>query len=401
MPDAQQNPARATFLGGAARRVSFAGSGKRKPCLCATRCADIRGPVTSRQLVTLAQRDDVESRLVVRERTRWSLAHGPFRRADFAALPERNWTLLVQGVNLHSPAADALLRRFAFLPFARLDDVMVSLAAPGGGVGPHVDSYDVFLLQGEGRRRWRYGRQSDLALRPNLPLKILRRFTPTHDEVLGPGDMLYLPPSFAHDGTAVDACMTCSIGFRAPAANELATAFLDWLRDGLALDGRYADPDLRATGEPARIGRSMQRRCADDAGVDTLGSRHARPFLGAFLSEPKPTVFFAPPARPISAASFRAAARRHGVRLDLRTQLLYDDRQSVRQRHRVQVAVVRRARCCGASPTNVRCLARPSLARRPPRLRLVVRLVSRWLPPPRLRLTPRRVRSRARKRSSP
>ena len=284
-----------------------------------------RGPLTLRQLVALAQRDDVESRLVLRERSRWSLIHGPFRRSDFVALPERNWTLLVQGVNLHCAAADSLLRRFAFLPFARLDDVMVSFAAPGGGVGPHVDSYDVFLLQGAGHRRWRYGRQDDVALRPGLPLKILRRFAPSFDEVLGPGDMLYLPPSYAHDGTAVDACLTCSIGFRAPAANELATAFLDWLRDRLALDGRYADPDLRVTGEPARIGRSLQRRCAGMLAQIRWNRDTIDRFLGMYLSEPKPTVFFSPPVPAMTVAAFRAAARRRGVRLDLRTQLLYDE----------------------------------------------------------------------------
>jgi 50S ribosomal protein L16 3-hydroxylase len=286
-----------------------------------------RGVLSSRQLATLAMRDDVESRLVVRDRSRWSLLHGPFRRADFDALPERNWTLLVQGVNLHCAAVDTLLRRFAFLPYARLDDVMVSLAAPGGGVGPHFDSYDVFLLQGEGRRRWRYGQQSDLALRSGLPLKILRRFTPAHDEVLGPGDMLYLPPSFAHDGTAIDACMTYSIGFRAPAANELATAFLDWLRDRLALDGRYADPDLRASREPARIGATMQRRSAAMLAAIRWDREGANRFLGTHLSEPNATVFFSPPVPALSRASFRAAARRHGARLDLRTLLLYDDRQ--------------------------------------------------------------------------
>ena len=286
-----------------------------------------RGLLTSRQLAALAMRDDVESRLVVHDRARWSLLHGPFRRADFDALPARKWTLLVQGVNLHCAAVDALLRRFSFLPYARLDDVMVSLAAPGGGVGPHVDSYDVFLLQGEGRRRWRYGRQSDLALRRGLPLKILRHFKPTHDEVLGPGDMLYLPPSFAHDGTAVDACMTYSIGFRAPAANELATAFLDWLRDGLGLAGRYADADLRASGEPARIGATMQRRCATMLAAVRWDRDDADRFLGTYLSEPKATVFFSPPAPALSFGSFRAAVRRHGARLDRRTLFLYDDRR--------------------------------------------------------------------------
>ncbi len=282
--------------------------------------------LSSRQLAVLAMRDDVESRLVLRDGPRWSLAHGPFKRADFAALPARDWTLLVQGVNLHSEAADALLRRFAFVPFARLDDLMVSLAAPGGGVGPHVDSYDVFLLQGAGRRRWRYGRQRDLALRAGLPLKILRRFKPAHDAVLGPGDMLYLPPSYAHDGVAIDPCITYSIGFRAPATNELAVAFLDWLRDSLALDGRYADPDLRATREPARIGASMQRRCAGMLAAIRWDRAVADRFLGSWLSEPKPSVFFTSPARRRSFAAFRAMASRTGVRLDTRAQLLYDAR---------------------------------------------------------------------------
>jgi len=283
------------------------------------------GPFDSAQLARLAQRDDVESRLVVREGARWSLAHGPFRRADFRALPARNWTLLVQGVNLQSAAGDALLRRFAFLPYARLDDLMVSYAAPGGGVGPHVDSYDVFLLQGFGRRRWRYGRQDDCTLDERLPLRILKRFAPVHDDVLGPGDMLYLPPHYAHEGTALEACTTYSIGFRAPGANELATAFLDFLRDELALPGRYADPDLDPTRNPARIDAAMRRQCARMLARIRWDAKDVARFLGCWLSEPKPHVYFDPPASALPRRAFARAAARHGVRLDRRTQLLYDD----------------------------------------------------------------------------
>ena len=156
---------------------------------------------------------------------------------------------------------------------------MVSYAAPGGGVGPHFDSYDVFLLQGFGRRRWRYGPQDDLELKPGLPVKILRRFAPAHDDVLVPGDMLYLPPHFAHDGVAVDTCTTYSIGFRAPSTNELAGAFLDFLRDEVDLDGRYADPDLAPTREPARIGAAMLARCARE-----LGASRVDPVDGGALS---------------------------------------------------------------------------------------------------------------------
>src|SRR6187455_706932 len=194
------------------------------------------GPFTRTSLFALAARDDVESRLVAREGARWRVEHGPFARRALAQLPARAWTLLVQGTNLVDPRADALMRRFAFVPYARMDDVMVSYAAPGGGVGPHFDSYDVFLLQGFGRRRWRYGRQADLSLREGLPVKILRRFTPSSDAVLSPGDMLYLPPSSAHDGVALDACTTYSVGFRAASHNEIAQGFLDHLRDELALD---------------------------------------------------------------------------------------------------------------------------------------------------------------------
>lgn len=276
-------------------------------------------------LEALAQRDDVESRLVINSRGRYTLSHGPFRRSDFRSLPASGWTLLVQGLNLHSNEADALLRRFDFIPFARLDDVMASYAVPQGGVGPHYDSYDVFLLQGPGRRRWRYGKQRDLALVDGLPLKILRRFAPTHDVVLAPGDMLYLPPDHAHDGTAIDACITYSIGFRAPSAQEIGERFLDFLRDDVRLDGRYADPDLAATSEPARIDARMRKRTSamlarirwDD---DVVGR-----FLGCVLSEPKPSVIFDRPLRSASLALFGKRIAASGVDLDRRALLLYDD----------------------------------------------------------------------------
>jgi 50S ribosomal protein L16 3-hydroxylase len=284
------------------------------------------GPFSMRTLFALAARDDVESRLVVRAGARWTLAHGPFRRADFASLPARDWTLLVQGVNLVHPAGEALLNRFSFLPYARLDDLMVSYAAPGGGVGPHEDSYDVFLLQGFGRRRWRFGTQADHSLVPERPLKILRRFTPAHDEELAPGDMLYLPPDVAHEGVAIDACTTYSIGFRAPGATELATAFLDFLRDELDLPGRYADPDLVAVRAPAAIGVAMQRRCLRMLEKIAWDRATAARFLGVFLTEPKPHVFLHPPKAPISRAAFGRRIAKLGARVDRRVRLLYDPR---------------------------------------------------------------------------
>ena len=316
------------LLGGLSAAIFLRKYWQKKPLLVRQAVGGFQGLLSRAELFALAGRDDVESRLVSHARGRWTLAQGPFRAADLKSLPARDWTLLVQGVNLHVAAADALLRRFAFIPYARLDDVMVSYAVPGGGVGPHVDSYDVFLLQGKGRRRWQVSssmsRQRDQTLDPTLPVKLLTRFRPEAEYTLNAGDMLYLPPACAHDGVAVDVCTTYSIGFRAPSAQELGTAFLDWMRDSIALEGRYADPSLAPATEPARIDPRMQKRCAAMLARVRWGDAMVRRFLGCYLSEPKPGVFFEPPSRPLSLAAFRSAAVRRGVSLDRRALLLYD-----------------------------------------------------------------------------
>jgi len=311
------------LLGGISARAFVSTHWHKEPRLIRQALPGFTGVVTREQLFELATRDDVASRLVRRTGNRYSLEHGPFRRAKLARLPRRNVTLLVQGVNLNIDAADALLRRFAFIPYARLDDVMVSYAAPGGGVGPHVDSYDVFLLQAHGQRRWRYGRPRDASLIPDEPLKILRHFDPTDDATLVPGDMLYLPPDIAHEGTAVDECITYSIGFRAPRYQEVVEAFADHLRDTIAVEGRYADPDLRPSTHPARIDSVLARRFADAIDALRWNASDTARFVGRFLTEPKPDVVF--DARPrASRNSFARSGQRNGVSLDRRTQLLYD-----------------------------------------------------------------------------
>jgi len=319
-------PSLGGLLGGRTPAAFMSQYWQKKPLLIRRALPEVDDTFTRDRLIELACRDDVDARLVVRERGHYSLTHGPFARRYFRGLPATDWTLLVQGVNRVDAASDRLLRKFSFVPYARLDDVMVSYAAPGGGVGPHFDSYDVFLLQGSGRRRWRYGKQSDRSLVPNVELEILRRFSPRCDVVLAPGDMLYLPPEIAHDGRAVDACITYSIGFRAATHAEITQAFLDFLRDDLRFpDGRYADPDARPTQSPARVEAAMRRRVtATLAKLRWSGSDVGR-FLGCYFSEPKPIVRFRPPANPLGKRAFVAKTAARGLTLDQGTQLLYDD----------------------------------------------------------------------------
>lgn len=295
---------------------------QKRPLLVRGALPGFRGVATPAVLRRLAARDDVESRLVARDGGRWRVAHGPFPAATWRRAPARNWTLLVQGLDLHLDAAHALLAAFSFIPYARLDDVMVSHAVPGGGVGAHFDSYDVFLLQGAGRRRWRVSAQRDLELVPGAPLRILRRFRPEREWVLEPGDLLYLPPRYAHEGTALTECTTYSIGFRAPSHQELASEFLGFLQDRLDLAGIYADPDLAPQRHPARIPPRMVARFAAAIAKLRWSARDVAEFAGVFLSEPKPSVVFEPPRRPLAAARFRAAAARRGIALDRRSRLL-------------------------------------------------------------------------------
>ncbi|MBM3357774.1 MAG: cupin domain-containing protein [Betaproteobacteria bacterium] len=296
---------------------------QKRPLLARSALPQYAGLVDRDTLFELAARDDLESRVVLRGGRRWRVRHGPFSPRELARLPRRGWTLLVQGVNHALPAAQDLLLEFAFIPYARLDDLMVSYAPAGGGVGPHFDSYDVFLLQGQGARRWRTSRQRDLAQVPGAPLRLLRRFRATGEWVLRPGDMLYLPPRCAHDGVALGESVTYSVGFRAPSAQELGSRFLEHLQDHLQLDGMYEDPDLRRLRHPAQLDHRMVRkaeRLLRD--VRWTGADTAR-FLGGYLTEPKAHVFFSRPSRTLAPRAFAARAARHGLRLALRTRMLF------------------------------------------------------------------------------
>jgi 50S ribosomal protein L16 3-hydroxylase len=294
---------------------------QRRPLLIRNAFPGFVPPVSRDALFELARRDDVESRLIARVDERWSMRHGPLHRLPSTRRPD--WTLLVQGVDLLDAGAHALLRRFRFVPDARLDDLMVSYATDGGGVGPHVDSYDVFLLQAWGRRRWRISRQRDLALVPDAPLKLLADFRAEEEWILEPGDMLYLPPGVAHDGRAVGECLTYSIGFRAPTYQELLEAWLTDFADHAAVSGRYADPGLRPARRPAALPAGMVGRIHDSLSKTRPTQRDTQRFLLRYLTEPKAQVVFERPARPLRAQRFAAIAARRGLELARPTRMMY------------------------------------------------------------------------------
>ncbi len=287
-------------------------------------------PIPPEALFRLAQSRAVESRLVLNEGATWRLEHGPFRKSRWQRLPGRNWTLLVQGLNHHVPAAERLLRRFDFVPLARLDDVMVSVAAPGGGVGPHFDSYDVFLLQGLGVRRWALSRQRDLRLAPDAPLKLLQQMRVEESHDLVGGDMLYLPPRVAHDGVAVQEsglCTTYSIGFRAPESNEIAHRWLDWLADTLedCGDGSLPrDPDLGATASPARMPRRYIQNVRSALARLPTDPDAVAEFAGCLATEAKANTVWNPPEPLLSQAVFKRQASAQGIRFAAQTRALYD-----------------------------------------------------------------------------
>ncbi|TBO33940.1 cupin domain-containing protein [Aquabacterium lacunae] len=296
------------LLGGLSPAAFMKRHWQKKPLLIRQAVPGVKPPIDRKALFDLAGRDDVESRLIVqaagpgagqgvakgKATADWRLKHGPLARRSLPPMTQPNWTLLVQGLDLHVPAAHELLSRFRFVPDARLDDLMISYATDGGGVGPHFDSYDVFLLQVHGQRKWRIGRLKDDTLVPRKPLKILQNFECEQEWVLEPGDMLYLPPRWAHDGIAQGECMTCSIGFRVPEAHGLAAELLVRIAEGLDTDQRslYKDPQQPATAEPGRMPADLQAFAADAVARALKDPAQVLAALGEVMTEPKPKVWF-------------------------------------------------------------------------------------------------------------
>lgn len=318
-----------TLLNGLTPAQFMAEYWQKKPLLIRGAIPGFKGLLTPDELAGLACETELPSRLIqfdpesAHTGQGWQVTQGPFEEDDFAALPAQHWTLLVQGLNHLLPEAQALLNHFNFIPTARLDDVMVSYAPTGGGVGPHIDSYDVFLLQGAGRRRWSISQQKDLRLIPEAPLRILSHFVSEQEWVLEAGDMLYLPPNVAHWGVAEDNdCMTYSIGFRAPAARELAVEFLDACRQESMPDELYQDRELQPVTDAAAIDSAMVERVGDMLKRLSWQQEQLGPFLARYFTEPKAYVVFTP-NRKLSLVKFTDAITKTGIELDLQTQLLH------------------------------------------------------------------------------
>ncbi|MGE8296589.1 MAG: JmjC domain-containing protein [Pseudomonas sp.] len=278
------------LLGGLTAREFLRDYWQKKPLLVRQAIPDFESPISPDELAGLALEEEVESRLVIEHGERpWELQRGPFNEDTFQALPERDWTLLVQAVDQFVPEVAELLEDFKFLPKWRIDDLMISFAAPGGGVGPHFDNYDVFLLQAHGHRRWQIGQMcdADSPLLPQADLKILAQFEPTDEWVLAPGDMLYLPPCLAHCGTAEDDCMTYSVGFRAPSAAEVLTHFTDFLGQFLPDEERYSDADIQPSEDPNQIQRDALERLKALLNEHMSDERLLMTWFGQFMTEPK------------------------------------------------------------------------------------------------------------------
>lgn len=289
---------------------------QKKPLLVRGAFPKFRDLISPDELAGLSCEDGVESR-IVREKGGaypWEVTWGPHPESRFEELPEEGWTILVQELHRHVPKAALLLDAFSFVPNVRVDDVMVSFAAPGGSVGPHLDSYDVFLVQGSGERRWQFHRRKtkDVRLLEGLDLRILERFVPEVDEVLSSGDMLYLPPGFAHYGVAVSPCLTYSVGFRAPSHAEMWKDFAESLSSRPDACRLLEDPPLRVT-DPGAIPPAMLARVREVIRTMDPSDEAIDRWFASFATRLGPGRTMQEKSRPETEASVRAKLERGGV----------------------------------------------------------------------------------------
>jgi 50S ribosomal protein L16 3-hydroxylase len=291
---------------------------QKKPLLVRNAFPGFVSPLEPEDLAGLACEELALSRIVEHDRAndRWTLRTGPFAESDFPGMPDHDWTLLVQDVDKWDAEVAALLDRFAFLPRWRIDDVMISFAAPGGSVGAHVDQYDVFLIQGKGHRRWQIDASENppLAFRDDAEIKLLREFHATHDWVLAPGDMLYLPPGVPHNGVAEDAWLTCSLGMRAPSAAELLGDFVDTLAADADESIRYRDPDLAPARDAMEIDDAAIARAIEALNALRMNDQdRLSDWFGRFVTAYRSAGIVAAPGDGLDRASIEAGLAAGGV----------------------------------------------------------------------------------------
>ena len=314
------------LLGGLSPEQFMKRHWQKKPLLIRQAVPNMKPLIERAELLSMLENEEVESRHIVRKGAKWTLKKGPMARKSLPSFKTPDWTVLIQGVDLHHDAVHALLQQFRFVPDARLDDLMISFATDGGGVGPHFDSYDVFLLQAQGQRKWRIGRQKNFELQEGVPLKILKDFKPEAEFVLNPGDMLYLPPGYAHDGVAIGECMTYSVGFRVPRSAELASDLLMGLSEELAEDSGsandllYQDPNQSPAIQDASIPLGMQQFAAKAVAKALKDPQLLNCLLGESLTAPKANVWFDTPDQD-DLSNF---VWPKDIQLDRRTKMLFD-----------------------------------------------------------------------------
>ena len=298
---------------------------QKKPLLIKNAIANFVSPITEKDLFTIAQNKEAVSRLIEHKQGVWQVKYGPFKKSDLPKKPNIPWTILVQNINHYISFAESFLNLFKFIPYARLDDLMISYATKKGSVGPHFDSYDVFLFQAKGVREWKISDQKKFTLDKKSSIKIIANFKSKNSWILKPGDMLYLPPNIAHWGVSQsDDCLTYSIGFRAPGTFEIQSKFLDFIQDHLITDVNeiYKDPNLTLQKNPAEISLNMTKaiqRIVNRLRWDKSSINH---FIGQFLSEPIESSLFQA-RKPLNLKAFEKILISKTLRLNSKTRMLF------------------------------------------------------------------------------
>ena len=298
---------------------------QKKPLLIRNAIENFQSPITEKDLFKIAQNEEAISRLIEFKKNLWQMKYGPFKKSDFTKQKNAPWTVLVQNMNHHFSFADSFLNFFKFIPYARLDDLMVSYATKKGSVGPHFDSYDVFLFQAKGEREWRVSEQKEFTLDKKSAIKIITNFKSKNSWVLKPGDMLYLPPNIGHWGISLsDDCLTYSVGFRAPGTFEIQSKFLDFIQDNLSINKNdlYKDPNLKSQKNPAEINSNMISKFQQIVNQLRWNKNTINTFIGQLLSEPIETAIFQPP-KPISLEIFKKNLSKKILILNPKTRMLF------------------------------------------------------------------------------